>query len=64
VGAEMASLGSDLVFHVVASRDGTIRIFNLDTDNTKRICTSTRNVLTEQRWSQVLPSLPYKPPCE
>jgi WD40 repeat protein len=47
-----------------ASRDGTIRIFNLDTDNTKRICASTRNVLTEQRWNQVLPSLPYTPPCQ
>jgi WD40 repeat protein len=47
-----------------ASRDGTIRIFNLDTDNTKRICASTRNVLTEQRWNQVLPSLPYNPPCQ
>jgi WD40 repeat protein len=47
-----------------ASRDGTIRTFNLDTDNTKRICASTRNVLTEQRWNQVLPSLPYDPPCE
>jgi WD40 repeat protein len=46
-----------------ASRDGAIRIFNLDTDNTKRICASTRNVLTEQRWNQVLPSLPYNPPC-
>jgi WD40 repeat protein len=47
-----------------ASRDGTIRIFNLDTDNTKRICASTRNVLTEQRWNQVLLSLPYNPPCQ
>jgi WD40 repeat protein len=47
-----------------ASRDGTIRIFNLDTDNTERICASTRNVLTEQRWNQVLPSLPYNPPCQ
>jgi WD40 repeat protein len=46
-----------------ASRDGAIRIFNLDTDNTTRICASTRNVLTEQRWNQVLPSLPYDPPC-
>jgi WD40 repeat protein len=46
-----------------ASSDGTIRIFNLDTDNTKRICANTRNVLTEQRWNQVLPSLPYNPPC-
>jgi WD40 repeat protein len=46
-----------------ASRDGTIRIFNLDTDNTKRICASTHNVLTEQRWNQILPSLPYSPPC-
>jgi WD40 repeat protein len=46
-----------------ASRDGTIRIWNLETDNTKRICASTRNVLTEHRWSQVLPSLPYDPPC-
>jgi WD40 repeat protein len=47
-----------------ASRDGTIRIFDLDTDNTKRICASTRNVLTEQRWNQILPSLPYDPPCQ
>jgi WD40 repeat protein len=47
-----------------ASRDGAIRIFNLETDNTQRICASTRNVLTEQRWSQVLPSLPYDPPCK
>jgi WD40 repeat protein len=47
-----------------ASRDGTIRIFNLETDNTKRICASTRNVLTEQRWNQVLPALPYNPPCQ
>jgi WD40 repeat protein len=48
-----------------ASRDGTIRIFNLvDTDNTKRICASSRNVLTEQRWTQVLPSLPYDSPCQ
>jgi WD40 repeat protein len=46
-----------------ASRDGTIRIWNLNTDNTKRICANTRNVLTEQRWNQVLPSLPYQPPC-
>jgi WD40 repeat protein len=48
-----------------ASRDGAIRIFNLDTgDAAKRICASTRNVLTEQRWNQVLPSLPYHPPCQ
>jgi WD40 repeat protein len=47
-----------------ASRDGTIRIFNLDTDNTTRICASTRNVLTEQRWNQILPDLPYNPPCQ
>jgi WD40 repeat protein len=47
-----------------ASRDGTIRIWNLDTDNTTRICATTRNVLTEQRWNQLLPSLPYEPPCK
>jgi WD40 repeat protein len=46
------------------SGDGTIRIFNLDTDNATRICASTRNVLTEQRWSQILPDLPYNPPCQ
>jgi WD40 repeat protein len=45
------------------SRDGTIRIFNLDTDNTQSICASARNVLTEQRWNQILPDLPYDPPC-
>jgi WD40 repeat protein len=47
-----------------ASRDGTIRIFDLDTDNTTRICASTHNVLTEQRWNQILPDLPYTPPCQ
>jgi WD40 repeat protein len=47
-----------------ASRDGTIRIFNLDTDNTTHICASTRNVLTEQRWNQILPLLPFDPPCQ
>jgi WD40 repeat protein len=47
-----------------ASGDGTIRIFNLDTDNTTRICASTRNVLTEQRWNQILPDLPYDPRCK
>jgi WD40 repeat protein len=47
-----------------ASRDGTIRIFNFDTDNTTRICANTRNVLTEQRWNQILPDLPYNPPCQ
>jgi WD40 repeat protein len=47
-----------------ASRDGTIRIFNLDTDNTTRICASTRNVLTEQRWNRILPALPHHPPCQ
>jgi WD40 repeat protein len=47
-----------------ASSDGTIRIWeNLDTDNTTRICATTRNVLTEQRWNQILPALPYHPPC-
>ncbi|MBO0884654.1 MAG: hypothetical protein J2P17_30845 [Mycobacterium sp.] len=45
------------------SSDGTLRIWNLDTDNTKRVCASTRNVLTEQRWNQVLSSLPFNPPC-
>jgi WD40 repeat protein len=47
-----------------ASRDGTIRIWDLDTDNTTRICATTRNVLTEQRWNQVLHFLPYNPPCQ
>jgi WD40 repeat protein len=46
-----------------ASRDGTIRIWNLDTDNTTRICASTRNILAERRWNQILPDLPYNPPC-
>jgi WD40 repeat protein len=49
-----------------ASRDGTIRIWNLETgaeNAAKRICASTRNVLTEQRWNQILPFLPYDPPC-
>jgi WD40 repeat protein/energy-coupling factor transporter ATP-binding protein EcfA2 len=51
-----------------ASRDGTLRIWeNLDTAAgyvATRICASTRNVLTEQRWNQILPFLPYDPPCQ
>jgi hypothetical protein len=31
-----------------ASRDGTIRIFNLETDNAKRICASTGTVIHEE----------------
>ncbi|MEE6179664.1 nSTAND1 domain-containing NTPase [Mycobacterium sp. 050134] len=48
-----------------ASRNATLRIWKLNTDNaTKRICASTRNVLTPQQWSQILRALPYDPPCQ
>ncbi|AYM41824.1 WD40 repeat domain-containing protein [Mycobacteroides chelonae] len=48
----------------VASRDGTLRRWNLNVDNAAdRICQSTHGALDEQRWKQTLPSLPYEPPC-
>ncbi|WP_100525578.1 hypothetical protein [Mycobacteroides abscessus] len=48
----------------IASRDGTLRRWNLNADNAAdRICQSTRGALNEQRWKQTLPSLPYEPPC-
>ncbi|TEA06741.1 NACHT and WD repeat domain-containing protein [Mycobacteroides salmoniphilum] len=48
----------------VASRDGALRLWNLNADNAAdRICRSTRGTLSEKRWKQTLPSLPYEPPC-
>ncbi|MFJ8335346.1 hypothetical protein [Streptomyces sp. NPDC094437] len=48
----------------VSSGSGTIRLWNLDPERAeRRICASTRDVLTEARWNEYLPRLSYQPPC-
>ncbi|MEU6352409.1 AAA family ATPase [Streptomyces sp. NPDC047072] len=49
----------------VSSGADTIRLWNLDvSDAIRRICASTGNVLTEQKWREYLPRLSYDPPCD
>ncbi|MCZ1017128.1 hypothetical protein [Streptomyces noursei] len=48
----------------VASGAGTVRLWNLDTDTAvRRICSTTRGVLTPEKWHEYLPQLSYAPPC-
>ncbi|MFG2092861.1 hypothetical protein [Streptomyces sp. NPDC048612] len=48
----------------VSSGAGTVRLWNLDTDKAiRRICSTTRGVLTREKWREYLPLLPYEPPC-
>lgn len=48
-----------------ASTDSTIRRWDLDGERViKRICATTRGVLTPQQWHQHIPQLPYDPPCD
>ncbi|WP_345535006.1 AAA family ATPase [Phytohabitans rumicis] len=47
-----------------ASTDSTIRLWDLDGERAiKRICATTRGVLTPEQWHQHIPQLPYDPPC-
>ncbi|WJV47228.1 WD40 repeat domain-containing protein [Streptomyces flavofungini] len=49
----------------VSSGTDTVRLWNLDTDEAiRRICSTTRGVLTPQNWREYLPRLSYAPPCE
>ncbi|MFG2211295.1 AAA family ATPase [Streptomyces sp. NPDC048638] len=48
----------------VSSGGGTVRLWDLDTDNAiRRICSTTRGVLTPEKWREYLPHLSYEPPC-
>ncbi|MDX2604101.1 hypothetical protein PV330_29330 [Streptomyces caniscabiei] len=49
----------------VSSGADTVRLWNLDVDDAVRhICSSTRGVLTREKWDEYLPRLSYEPPCE
>ncbi|MFG2826364.1 AAA family ATPase [Streptomyces sp. NPDC048434] len=48
----------------VSSGAGTVRLWNLDADEAiQRICSTTRGVLTPEKWREYLPHLSYAPPC-
>ncbi|MEW1673392.1 AAA family ATPase [Streptomyces noursei] len=48
----------------VSSGAGTVRLWDLDTDGAiRRICATTRGVLTPEKWHEYLPHLSYAPPC-
>ncbi|MFE7273676.1 hypothetical protein [Streptomyces sp. NPDC057623] len=48
----------------VSSGTDTVRLWNLDVDQAiRRVCASTRGVLTREKWHEYLPRLSYEPPC-
>ncbi|MBB5079471.1 NACHT and WD repeat domain-containing protein [Nonomuraea endophytica] len=48
-----------------ASTDGTIRLWDLDVNHAvRRICATTRGVLTPRQWRRHLPQTPYLSPCD
>ncbi|MCD7443587.1 hypothetical protein K4B79_35920 [Streptomyces lincolnensis] len=48
----------------VSSGTDTVRLWNLDVDRAIRhICSTTRGVLTPEKWHEYLPRLSYEPPC-
>ncbi|GAB7032003.1 hypothetical protein JCM4914_34640 [Streptomyces platensis subsp. malvinus] len=48
----------------VSSGAGTVRLWSLDPDPAiRRICATTRGVLTPAKWREYLPHLSYEPPC-
>nr|WP_203690123.1 WD40 repeat domain-containing protein [Streptomyces sp. SID12488] len=49
----------------VSSGADTVRLWNLDVDAAvAHICSTTRRVLTAERWHEYLPRLSYEPPCD
>ncbi|MFD5714748.1 AAA family ATPase [Streptomyces pharetrae] len=49
----------------VSSGTDTVRLWNLDVDTAIRhICSTTRGVLTREKWNEYLPRLSYDPPCD
>ncbi|MFD4634752.1 AAA family ATPase [Streptomyces sp. NPDC058284] len=66
-----AKTGSFLAFNPqshmlgVSSGTDTVRLWNLDTDAAvNRICSTTRGVLTRDKWDEYLSRLSYEPPCD
>ncbi|MEV7193971.1 WD40 repeat domain-containing protein [Streptomyces sp. NPDC093510] len=66
-----AKTGSFLTFspqsHMIGVSSGTdtVRLWDLDTDDAvRRICATTRGVLTREKWDEYLPRLSYDPPCD
>ncbi|MGW2225621.1 nSTAND1 domain-containing NTPase [Streptomyces formicae] len=48
----------------VSSGTDTVRLWDLDTDQAiRRVCSTTRGVLTPEKWREYLPRLSYEPPC-
>ncbi|MGW6911570.1 nSTAND1 domain-containing NTPase [Streptomyces sp. NPDC054940] len=48
----------------VSSGSDTVRLWNLDVDQAiRRVCSTTRGVLTREKWDEYLPRLSYEPPC-
>ncbi|MPY63200.1 nSTAND1 domain-containing NTPase [Streptomyces spongiae] len=48
----------------ISSGTDTVRLWNLDVDEAIRhICSTTRGVLTRDKWHEYLPRLSYEPPC-
>ncbi|MCX5207307.1 WD40 repeat domain-containing protein [Streptomyces sp. NBC_00237] len=49
----------------VSSGTDTVRLWKLDTaEAIHRICTTTRSVLTREKWLDYLPRISYAPPCD
>ncbi|MEU0070810.1 AAA family ATPase [Streptomyces sp. NPDC006332] len=49
----------------VSSGTDTVRLWNLEADDAiRRICSTTRGVLTSEKWHEYLPRLSYDPPCD
>ncbi|MEV5987346.1 hypothetical protein AB0L85_20340 [Streptomyces sp. NPDC052051] len=49
----------------VSSGADTVRLWNLDVDEAiRRVCSTTRGVLTPEKWHEYLPRLSYAPPCD
>ncbi|MFJ2743594.1 hypothetical protein ACIO3O_28540 [Streptomyces sp. NPDC087440] len=49
----------------VSSGTDTVRLWNLDTaEAIHRICSTTRSVLTREKWLDYLPRISYAPPCD
>lgn len=48
----------------VSSGTDTVRLWNLDVEEAiRRVCSTTRGVLTREKWHEYLPRLSYEPPC-
>ncbi|MFJ8636891.1 NACHT and WD repeat domain-containing protein [Streptomyces sp. NPDC093568] len=48
----------------VSSGTDTVRLWNLNVGQAiDRVCSTTRGVLTRERWDEYLPRLSYEPPC-